>query len=180
MQTIIDSDDGTVRLYHTRLDRAGTPAFECGGRVALTALGVDAQGALIAVCPAGCDTVASVPLTGGADAQRLHAHVRLADPKYKASTLVEAIESVLRDVGERQGLPSLELALDGIAEASDALDPARQPTLSAIKVERDALTEKEVERQLMVVEDELARIVALEASLVAAAEPVDADEPIEP
>lgn len=121
----IEFTDTHVRVYHTRIEHQGTPRFECGGMVSLVSCAVlldeegEPTGYLLVPCPT-CDVTGCVPLTGGTDAQRLHAHVRLADPNHKAQTLPDAIASVLEDVGKRGGLPSLELAAEALREVKGA------------------------------------------------------------
>lgn len=138
MQTINYGNDGTVQLYHNIPSKAGTDQFECGGRVPLTDLTQDEEGRYVASCPvADCGTTTWVPLNGDTDAQRLHAHARLADPTHPAQTLCDAIESVLVDVALSNGIPSVELGMEAlkiIADRGDEPpDPDTQPTLYELK-----------------------------------------------
>lgn len=143
--------DGSVRVYHTRIEHERTPLFECGGLVALTDIrpADDAPTIAIVMCPTGCGAGASVPLTGDPAAQRLHAHVRLANPKHPAKTLVDAIESVLGDVAERGGVSSIGLALEALELIKGKPDRKSQPILAAIKVEREELRDLELARMAL-------------------------------
>ena len=101
----------SVRVYHTRKEFELTDKFECGGEAPLTGCTpvLDPQGNvtdyLVVQCPA-CAMTGCAPLTGDTEAQRLHAHVRLANPKHPAKTLAAAIKSVVGDIAERGGHPS--------------------------------------------------------------------------
>lgn len=99
MQLIDYRDDETVRFYHTIPSKAGTPGFECGGRISLANLPLDRLGYYEASCPVdGCKATMKLPLRGDPDARKLHAHARLADPTHPATTLDAAITSVIADV----------------------------------------------------------------------------------
>lgn len=148
----LDYTETHVRVYHNQIEYQGTPEFECGGLVALTdcqpALDPNGNptGYLLATCPE-CGATGCVPLTGGADAQRLHAHVRLADPTHPAGTLADAIESVLADVHALKGVPSVELGLEGIA-AEASRDPEARPVLAELGQVMDAARQRAADLQL--------------------------------
>lgn len=121
----INYSDNTVQIYHTRPSLAGTGKFECGGRVDLSVFKVDERNpdVLVADCPGGCGATTYVSVTGDTEAQRLHAHARLYNKEHPAKTLPEAIDSVLADVREKYGMPSVELAVQAL-ELCDEKDRA--------------------------------------------------------
>lgn len=143
----------SVRVYHTRIEHQGTPEFECGGLVPLSEVVVSEQDANIGIvmCPGCGGGGACVPLTGDTDAQRLHAHVRLADPEHPAQTLADAIESVLADVVQQRGVPSVDLGVEGL-DAESAPDPATRPLLASLASRLEADRQAELERQLAAAE----------------------------
>lgn len=103
---IIAFDATSVKIYHTIPGNAGTRNFEHIATVPLADIlasmradGRPKPDLLKIACPiAGCRYRAWVPLTGGADAQTLHAYHRAADQKI---SLADATASVARDVAAR-------------------------------------------------------------------------------
>ncbi|HXI15571.1 MAG TPA: hypothetical protein VNM48_04305 [Chloroflexota bacterium] len=148
MQFIQHNDeDGTVLVYHTHSRLAGSDGFECFGRVKVADLGYgqdpttrvgEDPNVLLVECPK-CGAPGSVSVFADGEAQRLHARKRLADPKHPAQTLSDAIESVLADVEKRNGVPSMELAIEGIEAMDGKPDAKAQPALAGIK---DALEQQ--------------------------------------
>ena len=111
-----------VMVYHTVPSKAGTPEFEHKSYVKVKDLKpakkhrLDAKGITIEEddpdvlevrCPVpGCGTTCWVPLLGGEEAQRLHAHHRAAKGLVKSREA--AVQSVIDDVRARGGVPRLD------------------------------------------------------------------------
>lgn len=116
MSQFINYDDNAkkVMVYHTVPSKAGTPDFEHKAMVSLTAIlsgkrldGTENTDVLEVDCPVpGCGTRSWVPLTGGEEAQRLHAKTRWA--RSPATTYAQAVQSVTDDVKARGGQPALD------------------------------------------------------------------------
>jgi hypothetical protein len=159
--TQYDNQNSRAYFHHTRPELSGTDQFECGGWVRLSGVeivepaplaagaGVPVPYAVI-VCPTGCGATLAHPLIGGSDAQRLHAHVRLAASAHPAQALPDAIESVLAEVAERGGAPSLELAL----EAHDELARRGQRTTGPFGAQAAAIREAQAAERVATAERE--------------------------
>ncbi len=116
MQLINYDDLGQkVMAYHTVPSQAGTAGFEHKEMVSLSSIvsakkrdGTGDPDTLVVTCPvAGCGTTVVAPLTGGEEAQRLHAKVRWSkgvQPTY----VTAAVQSVVSDVQARGSLPRLD------------------------------------------------------------------------
>ncbi len=116
MAQLINYDsNGNVMYYHTVLAQQGTANFEHKGMVPLASIpdgkksdGTDDSTMLVPACPI-CGETSNLPLLGGEDAQRLHAHVRFARGLY--STYLAAVQSVINDVEAAGGVPRLDPAV---------------------------------------------------------------------
>ena len=163
----IEFTDESVRVYHTRIEHQSTPQFECGGLVPLAECtyisGPHGDGStwLLVPCSGGCGAAGSAPLTGGADAQRLHARKRHADPAHPAQTPEAAIESVLADVTTAGGLPSIELAKEGLECCPSGVpDATALPLLHRLHVQLEEAKAAEAVRQQDAAQLEAAKLLA--------------------
>ncbi|MDE2096684.1 MAG: hypothetical protein KGL39_05500 [Patescibacteria group bacterium] len=106
------SDGSQVMAYHTIVARDETTT-EHTAMVTLASIGnakksdgtIDPD-TLLLVCPL-CQTTAWVPLTGDADAQRLHAKWRAAKGTV-TPYITAAVQSVIADVTAAGGVPRLD------------------------------------------------------------------------
>lgn len=143
--TAFDDQQGRAYFYHTNPTKSGTSEFECGGWVNVTDARIptlqDGSDSLVLElhCPT-CDAVLGHPVHGGSEAQRLHAHYRLASDDYPAKRLADAIESVLAEVAAQHGMVSWELVDEALATLKGKTpDKKRYPTLAALVAQRSAL-----------------------------------------
>lgn len=117
--------DDEVMVYHTVPSLAGTPDFEhksyvklkdlkhskvrrlAGKGIEMEVVEEDDPDMIEVRCPVpGCGTTCWVPLLGGEEAQRLHAHHRAAKGLVKSREA--AVQSVIDDVRARGGVPRLD------------------------------------------------------------------------
>lgn len=113
MSQLINYDtNGNVMYYHTMPSDTGTANFEHKNMISLTNVpdgkkpdGSDDPNVLMPACPV-CGETSGIPLLGGEEAQRLHAHVRFARRLYL--TYLDAVQAVISDVEAAGGVPRLD------------------------------------------------------------------------
>lgn len=104
-----------VTTYHTVPSAAGGAGFEHVGSAAVATVAngqkpdgtADTDVLRVPCSIAGCVAMAVVPLTGGEDAQRLHAKVRQTKSPLTYPTYDAAVASVITDVEAKGGLARL-------------------------------------------------------------------------
>lgn len=113
MTQFLDCKDNDFLFYYTRPHLSGTPEFEHKVRIPYSVLKhpkrmdqSDDEDGIQIECPCGCGAVATVPVLGGEECQRLHA--RFKAHKEAKPYIEQAIRETMDRVKSKGGEPKLD------------------------------------------------------------------------